>query len=163
MNLLELNIFRGSLFKQAKFLVTTPQTTQNAYYISEAGTISRELIPMHTGFMCPPTVKKAWVVAHSLKQTIFKNGLPAGGDTAFAISDRSYIPLTPNGTIKKIDIIKLTSLEEIAKKIHTEERAAAGGASIDSHTDAPHLVINICGILMGLLIVAAVIMYWKGG
>jgi len=151
MDLFKANIFKGSFFKQAKYLVSSPQNAQTAYYISEAGTISKELIPMHTGFMCPPTVKKAWIVIHSLKHTIQKKGLPITDVSSFVISDRSYIPLDPHGTMKKTEKEKLTSLTEIAKVRHAEARSETN--SHDERTDTANIVIYISGILMALFTV----------
>jgi len=147
MDIFKINIFRGSLFKQAKFLVSTPQIAQTAFYISEAGTISKELLPMHTGFMCPPTIKKAWVVIHSLKHKIFKKGLPVSDIETFVISDRSYIPLDPHNTMKKSERERLTSLKDIAKMRHSEARSEVHGGHSDK-TDTANVLIYVSGVLM---------------
>ena len=153
MDLFKINLFRGSVFKQIKFLASTPVNSQAAYYISEAGTVSKEIIPMHTGFMCPPIIKKAWMVIHTLKFKVHKKGVPLPDPTIFAISDRSYIPLDPNATMKPTDRERLTSLKDIASMRHAEARSEAGSPGQSDQTDTATLVLYIDAILIGLFII----------
>ena len=163
MDLFKLNLFRGSLFKQAKFLFSTPLSAQTAYYIQEAGIVSKEVVPLHTGFMCPPVIKKAWIVLHSLKFQSYKMGVPIEEDTTLLISDRSYIPLDPNEIMSEEEMQRLTSLKDIARVSHAQARADAGGGSSGEKTDTPQLVIYISGILLGMLVLAFLILKSCGG
>lgn len=162
MDLLTLNLFRGSIFKQIKFMFSSPQRAQSAYYISEAGTVSKEVIPIFTGFMCPATVKKAWVVIHSLKFKSYKNGIPLQTEAALAISDRSYIPLDPNKLMNAKNREQLTSLKDIARMGHASARADVR-PDTNEGMDISRLIINGCFILLGIIIIVGFIMWIKGG
>ncbi len=162
MDLLSLNLFRGSIFKQIKFLFSSHQSSQTAYYISEAGTVSKEIIPILTGFMTPTMIKKAWIVIHSLKFQSHKKGLPIQGDATLLISDRSYIPLDPNEIIHSEDKERLTSLKDIARMRHAGARTDVRPDRNES-MDVARLVINGCFILLGIVLVVGIIMWLKKG
>ncbi len=150
MDLLKLNLFRGGIFKQAKFLVSTPQKAGKTLFISEAGTISQEILPMHTGWISSG-IKKAWLVLHGLKFTLCKDGKPIQDEPVLLISERSYIPLDPNGTLKPKDKEKLTSLKDIARLRHAEERADAGRP--EDKTDVQSTIITGSFILLALMLI----------
>ena len=152
-------VFRSGLFKQAKYLVSSPQKAQKVIEILETGVVGIEYLPMQTGFMkaTAPDIKKAWANVHALKYQIFKDGKPTQDESAPVISERNYIPLDPLDTLKQKEREKLASLEDIAKVRHAQARAAASAQ--DSHRDTAILIMQICG---GLLAFAALIHFLQG-
>lgn len=110
--------------------------------ILETGVVGKEQLPMTTGFMRATLqeVKKAWANVHALKYQIYKNGQPTDGESVLVISERSYIPLDPLGTLKQKDKEKLASLKDIAKVRHAQARAAAGAQ--DRNRDVAMLIIQ---------------------
>ena len=154
MDLLKLNIWRGGFFKQAKYLVSTPQKAQKNILISESGVVSQELIPMQTGFVSAEEVKKAWLVLHNLKFQVHKSGEPAGQESVLVLSERSYVPLDPLESLKPKDKEKLTSLKDIARLRHAEARADTG-KNTDSNTQISQLIINGCFVMIGIFALVA--------
>lgn len=159
MNLAKWPIFKAGIFRQAKYLVSTPQKAQSVLEILETGTIGIEQLPMQTGFFkaSTPEVKKTWANVHALKFQIYKNGQPAGKEAVLAISERSYIPLDPLNTLKQKDREKLASLKDIAKVRHAQARAAAGAQ--DTHKDLAAFIIQAGFVILGIY---AILTYAQG-
>lgn len=136
-------VFRAGIFKQAKYLVSSPQKAQNVLEILETGVVGREQLPMTTGFMRATLkeVKKAWANVHALRYQIYQDGEPTDGESVLIISERSYIPLDPLNTLKQKDREKLASLKDIAKVRHAQARAVA--SSQDNHKDIASTVITL--------------------
>lgn len=141
MNLINMNILRGGIFKQIKFLFSTPQSAQRCIYISESGMVSQEFLPLHTGFVCPEKVKKAWAVLHTLKFQVRKKGEVFQDESVLTISDRSYVPLDPFNSIKEKEKVRLSSLTDIARLRHAETRSEAGKA-FDPKARMTEMIIN---------------------
>lgn len=150
-------VFRSGLFKQAKYLISSPQKAQRVIEITETGVVGIEYLPMQTGFLRAPApdIKKAWANVHALKCQIFKDGLPTQDESALLISERDYIPLDPLQTLGKGGREKLASLKDIAKVRHAQARAAAG--SQDSHRSVALYIIQICAFLLGIYAVVTMI------
>ena len=162
MDLLKLNLFRGSIFKQIKFLFTTPQKSLKVLYISEAGSVSQELLPIETGFVSADSVKKAWTVMHNLKCQVKKKGETVQDELVLPISDRSFIPLDPNGNIKVKEKEQKASLKDIAGLRHAEERADIGKEK-DERMGIAQTVIVGSFILLGLMAILYLIITKFGG
>jgi len=162
MDLLKANIFRGGLFKQAKFLVSTPLKAQKCIYISEAGTVSQEVLPINTGFVTADNVKKAWLVIHPLKQAVLKDGKPHQEEAVLSLSDRSYFPLDPQGTIKPAERDKLIELKRIAKMRHAQARADMG-QSTDPQANLANLIVTYGFIILAFIGLSAILMKSCGG
>lgn len=160
MDLLKINLFKGGIFKQAKFLVSTPQQAQKVVYISDAGTVSMELLPSFTGFLSADGIKKAWFNLHNLKMQVYK-GDEKQEESVLIISDRSYLPLDPHNTLKPKTKAELASLKDIAKLRHAEQRMDAGAP--EGRSTIQELIINGCFILIGILIVGKLIAIFVGG
>lgn len=126
MDLSKWPIFRAGLFKQAKYLVSTPQKAQKVLAITETGTVGMQMLPMETGFMKLPDAKKAWMAVHALKVQVYKNGKPTDSEAVLVLSERDHIPLDPLKTLTETDRGKVASLKDIAKVRHAQARAAAG-------------------------------------
>jgi hypothetical protein len=148
MSLKDLPVWRSSLFRKTKYMVSSPQKAQMVLAITEQGVIGKQPLPMQTGFMkaIEPEVKKAWANVHALKYQIYKNGQPTEDESALVISERSYIPLDPLNTLNKQNREKLASLKDIAKVRHAQARAAASAQ--DANKDVAMVIIYICGFLL---------------
>jgi hypothetical protein len=151
MNLSQWPIFKAGLFRQAKYLVSTPQKAQKVLAITEIGAVGIQLLPMETGFMKFIEGKKAWAAVHALKYQLYKNGKPTEHEAAMVISERSYIPLDPLNTLKEKDREKLASLKDIAKIRHAQARAVAAHA--DNHKDIASLIVQSSFILLAVFAV----------
>lgn len=150
MDLKKWPIFKAGLFRQAKYLVSTPQKAQRVLEVLETGTVGIEQLPMQTGFLKATLseVKKTWANVHALKFQVYKNGQPVEGEAVLAISERNFIPLDPLDTLKAKDREKLASLKDIAKVRHAQARAAAGAQ--DTHKDLAYYIIQASFVLLAL-------------
>lgn len=153
MGLAQWPIFRAGFFRQAKYLVNTPQKAQSALEILETGVVGIEPLPMQTGFAKAPDkeVKKAWANIHALKFQVYKNGQPTDREAVLPISERSYKPLNPLGLLSEEEIGKLASLKDIAKVKYAQARAAVSG--VNPHQDIASLIIQGGLILLGLALI----------
>ncbi len=157
MDLLKLNLFRGGIFKQIKFLVSAPQKAQRVEYHNEVGTLSQEPLSAHTGWVYSDINKKSWQADHALKLRLLKNGEPVQDETILPISDRSYIPLDPLGLIKAKEKETRKSLLDIAGTIHDQVLIDVAKNN-DQPTDTAKLIIMGCFIIDALCIVAIIFM-----
>lgn len=162
MNLLKLNAFRGSIFKQAKFLISSPPKSQKCVYISEAGNVSMEILPINTGFVQADTVKKAWLVLHPLKCQILKDGQPYQDEAVLSISDRSYYPLDPQKKMKQSERNKNIELKSIAKMKHAQARTDMEKGS-DPQAHLAQTIVTNSFILLALIGLFALALNTCGG
>jgi len=149
-------IFKAGLFRQAKYLVSTPQKAQAALEILETGAVGIEPLPMQTGFLTAPSkdVKKAWGNMHALKVQIYKQGRPTDNPAAMPISERSYIPLDPLGVLKPKDRENLASLEDIAVSRHDD---AMNDTTPNSQLTIQKAIVNIGFVFLFFLGVIAMV------
>lgn len=161
MGLFNMNFFNGGLFKQAKYMVSTPQQAQKVVLIDELGTLSMESLSIYTAYMDAPAKRRSWMTLHKLKlQMKDKHGVIIDDPILF-ISPRSYIPLDPFNRIEKDDIEKFTSLHDIARNCHAEALAEVGSKNTDSpRTRMLHTVITGGLLLLALIVVLSI---FKGG
>lgn len=154
MDLLKLNIFRASIFKQAKFLASSPQRAETAIFVSETGTLSMETLPMSTGYISADKDHMTWAVIHSLKLKVKKFGKPVQDARALLICERSYVPLDPHERIKPKEKGKVASLSNIAKNRHAIERANVGVENAGGKTPLTE-VVTYGGIVIIVICVIA--------
>lgn len=142
MNLLKWPIFKAGIFKQAKYLVSTPHKAQDVLEILETGVVAIEPFPMRTGFVQAPSkdVRLAWANMHTLKAQIYKDGSPADRAAALPISERSFIPLDPMEVLKPKDREKFASLDDIALTRHDDAMVETTPSNI---TDIQRMIINL--------------------
>jgi len=163
MDLLKANLFRGGLFKQAKFLVSTPQRAESAVFISETGTISKEVLPMQTGYMSADKENATWEAVHPLKLKLRKEGESVQDAGIFLISERSYMPLDPFNKIKPKEIAKKYSLKDIARNRHAIERSRVGAENASNHAPLTEIVTYGSLIIIVLCILMQLASCGKGG
>ncbi len=125
-NLLKMQFFQQGLFKQAKFMFSSPERPQGNIVLSETGTIGFETMPLHTGFETSLSTKRTWMVLHALKFKVYKNGKPYQDEPVLLITERSYLPLDPNSRLTTKEKAKLASLKDIARLKHAEALSMAG-------------------------------------
>lgn len=154
MNLSQLPIFKAGLFRQAKYLVSTPQKAQRVLAITETGSVGMPLLPMETGFMKITDAKKAWINIHALKYQVYKNGEPTDYEAVVVLSERSYKPLDVLKTLSPEEMEKY-SLKDIAQVRHAQVRAKAG--KNDEYKDITTLVITACFYVIALSLVVGMI------
>lgn len=160
MNLPRLVLLRG-IYRNAKFLFNPPSKTQKIIFVSETGLISQELLPIHTGFIVAEAIKKAWLVIHSLKFAVRKNGEFTGAEPVLLVSERSYRPLDPNGRLSKRDKEKMMSLNDIARLRHADARSEVGNGK-NEQEDITRIIVTGCFILIGIFAVVKLIENWRG-
>jgi len=131
------------------------------YYIRESGIISRELLPIHTGWESPSLTKKAWVIIHSLKFSVEKAGI-ATGEAVQVITDRSYIPLDPNKTMTKEELDRLADLNDIASLRHADARQDASKYQ-NAESSVPGNIVSWSFILIGITVALYFIGQFFGG
>lgn len=158
MNLLKLNLFRGSIFKQAKFLASSPQRVETVVYISEPGTISRETLPMNTaGTISSEKENMTWAVLHSLKMKMKNFGQPIQDARVLLICERSYMPLDPQNKIRQKEKDKIASLQDIARNRHAVERANVGVENAAGETPLTEGVTYGSLIIIGLCVLTTLL------
>jgi hypothetical protein len=157
LNILKWNLFQNSAMKQAKYLVSQPNKAQPCIYISEAGTVSLEVLPMNTGFVqASNDVKKAWVVVHPLKRQILKNGQPWRDDSVLSVCDRDYYPLDPHNVLDPKVRKNMNSLQKLAKMNHAKYRHDIGKA-IDPNARITEAIVTWSFIMLALIGIGALI------
>lgn len=155
MDLLKINLFSKGFFKQLKFLISSPLSSQDCIYISEPGNVSMEVLPMNTGYVESKDKRKSWKVIHSLKYQLWKDGVPTGKNV-LVITDRSYLPFDPLNNLKAKDKEKLLALTDIASMEHAKARSDSE-KQLDPNTRLSQFIINACFILLGLFGVIALL------
>ena len=155
MNLMEIQLFKGSIFKQIKFLLSSPQQAQHLHYIAESGNASHEILPISTGFAMPLQTKKAWQVIHNLKLRVLKDGVPVQDESGLLVSDRSHIPLDPLNMLSEQERKEFAYLDDIAKLRHAEARADTRG--YDTKRNIAEVIIIASFVIMGLAIMMTLI------
>lgn len=156
-----MNFLQGGLFKQIKFLFSSPSKAQNVVLISETNTISKELLPMKTGCMDAPLVQKTWSATHSAKFKLKKAGEPAEEEQVLLISERSYIPLDPYGKASTKAKAKIASLPDIARVRHAQARANVSRYKEASSIQS--MIITGGFVLLGIFAVITLIKAQIGG
>ena len=146
------NILRTSGFmKKAKYLASSTQRAQPVILISETGVISREVLPMETGYVSAPGLRMSWLVLHGRKLRCRNKHGMLEDDPTLLLSERNYLPLDFIGESKKKkeSIVPLT---EVAKIKHAEARASAGDNSSASARDRMLVAVANGGmVLIGLM------------
>lgn len=157
MDLFKANIFKGGLFKQAKYLTSTPQRAERVIYVSETGVLSMETIPMSTGYMSADKEHMTWAVIHSLKLKLTKFGESIQDARAMLVCERSYVPLDPLNKLKPKEKERLASLSEIAKNRHDVERANVAAGNTSGRTPLTEVVTYGGFIIIAICVVTSLI------
>lgn len=161
-DLLKMQLIQSSFFKQLGFLFSTPEKAQKIVMVSETGTIGQEILPMHTGFVNSTKTRRTWLVLHALKFLVYKDGKPAQDEPILLISERNYLPLDPNNSLKPKEKEKLASLKDIAKLKHAEARALAGKPN--EQNDLTTIIVYGSFILIAIFgIIGLILRKWGGG
>jgi len=111
-------LWRAGVFRNIKGIFESPKRVVPVVRISEAGVVTRESLPMATGFMSDTINRQTWIVVHPLK--IWLEG---EAEQVQLISERSYYPLDPFGRFTEEAKSRVKSLKEIAIMRHAEKRA----------------------------------------
>lgn len=150
MDILKWEIFRHGIFKQAKFLVTAPQRAQTAVVLSETGLVSKEIMPMSTGFITWASLKLSWLVIHKLKVQLKDNDEPV-----LLISERSYIPLDPYERLTASDRETLTDLKEIAKdRVKQKKMSIIEKADETARASFMKMAFSFILVLIGIIVIS---------
>lgn len=158
MDLLKLNILQSGFFKQARFLLSSPERVAPVIFISETGTISKEVLPVHVGYIKALKMKMAWANLHPLKVGIKNKDGVLQDERVLLITERNYIPLDPFKKLSAKDRKNLAPLKAIAKMRHAEKRANIGeGGNEDARNRMLRLVNQGGLILIGLMILGRII------
>ena len=118
MDLLKLNFLQQGLFKQARYLVSTPAHSQGVVMISETGVISKDLYEMNLAQMNPKDIRRSYLALHKLKVSIKEPNGKIQDNQVFLITERNYIPLDPFNRLDATDILSMTPLKEVARLRH---------------------------------------------
>lgn len=149
MNLFKAYMMQHLFMKKVKFLVSEPDRVGRCVYVSEGGTITRELLPMETSFLSASNLHQSWKVISKLKIYIKdKNGI-IEDEPVLLISDRTYLPLDPFNRLSNKEREQLASLADIAKVRHAEARA-----NISDEGDDPRTRLFNTGTLWAWIIAA---------
>ena len=165
MGLFDLNFMRTGFIKKAKFMASSSQRAQAAIMISETGLISREILPMDTGYMSAvsPGWKGSWLVTHSSKVSVKNKHGQVEDDPVLLISERDYLPLDPHGKLSLEDRERLASLSDVAQVKYDEAMASLGGEGLDSPRDRILMsVANIGMVVIGILAVSSFVLKMWG-
>ncbi len=153
-----MQVFRAGIFKQAKFMISTPQNVQGVFYQRESGMVSHEVVPIYTGFLSPHLEKKCWKAEHVLKMRVLKNGEPVQDETVLIICDRSYMPLDPLGILKPKDRENRKSLCDEGGTIHDQVLVDIGTQN-DQPADVAQTVIIGSFIVIALSVIAKIFIH----
>lgn len=161
-DLLKLQMLQGSFFKQIAFLFSSQNKALKTCFLSETGAISMEVKPLETGQVVDAKTERSWDAIHSLKFYVYKDGKPyEEGEQVLLLSERSHIPLDPNGSLTTKEKDKLASLNARARIKHAQVRAAAGIRT--SGTGVITIVLYGSLILMGFFgLLGFILQKWGG-
>ncbi len=155
------NLWRASIFQQAKLATSPPQTAQKCLHRSQSGELSMQYRPVsHAGY-CDAHGKdqyQSWLVLGPL---LFKVRNPDGSfqdEKVLITTSRSYIPLDPNESMTNKEKDSLASIKSIAKTRHAIERAQAG--KVDNYKDMAEFVITWCLVLDALGLLSKMVVAW---
>ena len=163
MNLQKLNLWRYSIFKQTKYLISQPESSQHIVFISETGIISKEILPMQTGYVTAEAAFSTWLVLHNLKVSVEDGGGGLGDEPYLLLSERSFIPLDPFKLLKPADKSGIMSLKTLARIKHDQERARVSKMGSQSARDKMlGSATNGALIILGLIICFGVVMRFTG-
>jgi len=164
MNLLNLNIIQSGFFKQARFLLSSPERVAPGVFISETGTITKEILPVKVGYITAVKNKMAWINLHALKLGMKDKDGKLMDEQVVLITERNYVPLDPFGKLTNEERKNLTPLQTIARLRHAEKRQNIGeGSNEDAHNRMLRLVTESSFILMGLIVVVTWLSSCGGG
>lgn len=151
MSFFEANIWKSSIFKNLGFLLSTPKKIQPSIFISEAGIISMEKMPMSTGYCYSDAQKVAYVVIQKAKIAV--QGLD---HLCLLISERSYLPLDPLRRIGEEEKAKIEPLKNIAKAKHDE---AFSGVMMDNRKSTNAELLKTLFYVLAVIMTIALIIY----
>lgn len=161
-DLLKLQILQGSFFKQVAFLFSSQNKAQKVCFLYETGAVSMPVKPLETGHVVDKETQRSWDAIHSLKFQVYKYGKPyEENEQVLLLSERSHIPLDPNGSLTTKEKEKLSSLNARARIKHAQVRAAAGVST----TGAGVINIVLYGsfIMMGVFgVIGFILQKWGG-
>jgi len=165
MNILKLNLFKNNLFKQAKYLVSTSERSQPVVMVSETGVISKEILPMYTGYVTAANLKMSWLVLHDSKIRIENHeGQPVDDQLVMLISERSYLPLDPFDMVTPEVKKSIAPLTTIAKIKHAEARAnVMDKNTLDARERMLQAVTNGSLWIIGLVVISILLKRFFGG
>jgi len=139
------------MFKNAKLMISSPSRSQAVLLISETGVLSREVLPMDTGYTYSDDRKMGWDVIHPL--TINVEGVDG---PLLPISERSRYPLDPYKNYSQEQLDKAASLDVIHDLTYTKNFALLGrGESQSPVQKMVNTVVYVCGFVAALAIALA--------
>jgi hypothetical protein len=141
-------IWKSSIFKNIGFLLSSAKKVQPTIFVSEAGIVSFERMPLATGYVFSEKQKVAWMVNQKAKVAV--QGIE---QLCMLISERSYMPLDPFSRTKGD---KVEPLKNIAKAKHDEEKSRA---MEDNRKDANTELLKTMFYLLTAVMVIALIIY----
>lgn len=151
--------------RKTKFLASSLQRAQSAIMISETGVISKEVLPIETGYISATEFRATWLVLHQLKILIRNKQGGLENDPVLLISERSYLPLDPFGRLTSKERADIAPLSSIAKIKHAEKRSSI---SEENNTNArDRLLTSVAnGGIVAIVIIFALslaLKKWGGG
>ncbi len=141
MSFFDKQLFKEGIFGKMKFSFSTPKETLKIIHITESGYASLEPSPVHNGWVdnVSQFYRMSWLLVHSLKMQVCKDGVPCQDEQVLVVTSRCYIPLDPFDVLGK-DREKLTSLSEIGGMHHDEVMFDTGKA--EGQETVQTLIIN---------------------
>ena len=144
-------VWKAGMFKNAKLMISSPSRSQAVLLISETGVLSREVLPMDTGYTYSDERKMGWDVIHPL--TIVVAGI---NGPLLPISERSRYPLDPYKHYSKEQLDKAASLDVIHDLTYTKNFALLGqGGHTSPLLKMVNTVVYVCGFIAALAIALA--------
>ncbi len=165
----KMRIFQNSIFRQAKFLVSSPERAFRYLLATETGEIGLGLMPVTTGFLASHKTRRVWRMISYLCVKI--SGVEG---RVLPICDRTYAPLDPFGQLSEDDkknfstdtsisedkekTIVLSELDSIAAREH--DKAVANLRNSEAKREAAAMfktAMIVCGIILVLVLIWSMI------
>ena len=115
MGIRDLNLWRHGIFKGLGSMFSSPRHSITCIHIGEDGIISKNPLPLDTGFATIDPLRKTWLSIQALKTRM--QGID---EQVMVITDRSYIPFNPLRELNKKEREALTPLDNIADVKYNE-------------------------------------------
>lgn len=111
----DMNIWKFGIFKVFSSLISSPKHAITCIHTGEDGIVSKNPLPLDTGYATIEAIRKTWVTIQPLKTHM--QGID---EQVIVITDRSYIPINPLRKLSQKEKEALVPLESMADTKYNE-------------------------------------------
>jgi hypothetical protein len=147
----DMNIWKFGIFKGISSLISSPKHTLTCIHAGEDGVVSKNPLPLDTGYANLEPVRKCWKAIQQLMTHV--QGVD---EQVMVITDRSYIPDNPKRKLTTKEKAELVPLDDMADLKYNEAftRVAEENQKNQNH-QLLRTVLYLCFILTGIAVIVS--------